>query len=411
TFLTWILMPYLVLSILFNRELGGARDWDLVATLAVPSILLVGLTFAAAPGPAGGDSRRERRTPVTGGASPALAVTLLGASLFHLVGFVLVDTDHARSRRHFLALFDEGAPVSRFARSYALEEVGRDDIEHDRYDEAIQHFEEAVRVDPANMKAIGTLGSLYNSRGDAARALPHLERAVRLRPDIGLNHYNLGAALSTAGRPGDAALSFNQALEIDETIEPAWVGLANMALALQMVAQADSVASEGLRRFPTNADLLVAAAVAREQLGRPAEAINLFDAALRAAPDNRSALFNLGRLHNSQGQFALTIPILERLTALEPHDAEAWNNLGVARLQLGRLDEAGRAFMSALSAAPDLVPAVGNFAQVLVRQGRREEAMGVLQSFLDRRPDLARPAGIDRMLDAVRRGAGATGAP
>jgi len=410
TFLAWILVPYLLLSLVFNRELGGARDWDLVATLAVPAILLVGLTLAAAPAAAADDSRRERRKSATG-ASPAIVVTLLGASLFHLIGFVLVDTDRERSRRHFLALFGEGAPVSRFARSYALEEVGRYDIERGNYDDAIRHFEEAVRVDPANMKAIGTLGSLYNSRGDAARALPHLERAVALRPDIGLNHYNLGAALSTAGRPVDAAHSFEEALRRDETIEPAWVGLANMALALGLPQQADSVASRGVQRFPANADLVVAAAVAREQLGRPAEAITLLEAARHVAPDNRTALFNLGRLYNDQRQFASTIPILERLTALEPRDAEAWNNLGVARLELGKLDDAGQAFMSALSADPDLVPAVANLAQVLVRQGRREEAMGVLQSFLDRRPDLAGPAGLDRMLDAVRLGAGANGAP
>ncbi|MDZ4806329.1 MAG: tetratricopeptide repeat protein [Candidatus Eisenbacteria bacterium] len=399
-FLLLLLAPFLLLSILFNRELGGARDWDLVANLAVPAILLVAVTLARAPAPDGG-SQRERRDAAPG-PSPGLVITLLSASLFHLIGFVLVDARPDRSLAHFLTLFESGAPVSPFARSYALEEVGRYELERGRTDEAIRHLEDAARVDPGNVKAVGTLGSLYNSRGDLARAMPHLEQAVRLRPDMALNHYNLGAARMSGGRSTDAARAFEEALRLDPNLEPAWLGLANMALALKLTAIADSVAREGQARFPANADLMVVRAAVREQAGRFDEAIQILETARIAAPDNQTVLYNLGRLRNDQGNYQAAIGSLSRLTALAPDDAEAWNNLGVAQLQLLQFDAAGQAFVNAINANADLIPAHVNLAEALFRMGRREEALGTLQAFIDRRPGLAKEAGMDRMMENLR---------
>jgi len=399
-FLLTILAPFLLLSILFNRELGGARDWDLVANLAVPAILLVSIIVATVPPSI--ESKRTERRAAPAGPTPALVVTLLAASLFHLIGLVLVDARPDRSLAHFLTLFEAGAPVSAFARSYALEEVGLYELEMGRSEVAIQHLEEAARVDPGNVKAIGTLGSLYNSRGDLARAMPRLQQAVKLRPDIALNHYNLGAAQTRSGQSTDAALSFEEALRLNPNLEPAWVGLANMALALDMSVAADSVARKGLERFPANADLMVVRAVVLEKAGQVDQAVRLLEAAGAVAPDNRVVLFNLGRLRNAEGNFQAAVISLEHLTRLEPGDAEAWNNLGVARLQLGRFDEAGQAFVNAINANADLVPAHVNLAEALFRMGRREEALGTLQGFMDRRPELARQAGIDQMLEVLR---------
>ena len=400
-FLFLILGPFLLLSILFNRELGGARDWDLVASLAVPAILLVGMSLAAIPAREEG-TKKERRAAEPG-PSPALAVTLLAASLFHLVGFVLVDARPDRSLAHFLTLFGPGAPVSAFARSYALEEVGLYELKRGRTDEAIRQLEEAARVDPGNVKAIGTLGSLYNSRGNVVRAMPYLEQAVRLRPDMALNHYNLGAARMSAGRSQDAALSFEEALRLDPGLEPAWLGLSNMALALERPGVADSVATEGLARFPANADLMVVRAAVQEQSGRLDAAVRTLEAAFASSPDNRTVLYNLGRLRNERGDYQGAINSLTRLTQLEPGDAEAWNNLGVALQQLDRFDAAGQAFVAAIRANPDLAQAHINLAWVLFRMGRREAALGTLQDFMDRRPELAAAAGVDRTLDDLRR--------
>jgi tetratricopeptide (TPR) repeat protein len=398
---TLVLLPFLALSVLFNREIGGARDWDLLANVAVPALFLVGLAVVR---PAG-DPLPERAR----GGTPGLAAALFGAALLHLVPWVLVDTSPARSLRHFLALFDESAPVSRFARSYALEGAGHHLLAKGFTDGAMVLFEDAAASDPANSRASSMLGTWYSGQGDFERAVPILEQVVRQRPDVAGNHYNLGSAYLTQGRFGEAGNSFAEALRLNPRFQPAYLGLANVAIGLRMPAAADSVTRAGLERFPEDAELRASRAIALELLGRIDESIGELTVAVERAPDNRTALFNLGRLLNQTRRFPEAVGVLERLTHVDPNDAEAWSNLGVAYLQLERNDEAVTALGRAIGANPTLIEPYRNLAAYFYSQGRYDEAIGTLESFVDKAPEAAAAARVPEMIAALRQAAAQSG--
>ncbi|MCC7015191.1 MAG: tetratricopeptide repeat protein [Planctomycetes bacterium] len=96
----------------------------------------------------------------------------------------------------------------------------------------------------------GKLGSLLASHGRFARALPHLERAVRGEPEVAEWHYRHGQALLETGAHSQAAEALARAAELDP--EHAYGGV-QLALARAHARRgAPSAALEALDVFDRN---------------------------------------------------------------------------------------------------------------------------------------------------------------
>lgn len=100
-------------------------------------------------------------------------------------------------------------------------------------------------------------------------------------------------------------------------------------------------------------EALSARALELAQSRQTAEAEKLWKQALALEPNLFSAAFNLGYLYYSQRQFAEAEPLLTRAARLQPKDFNSHYLLGAVRSQLGRTDDALRAWRSALELKPD----------------------------------------------------------
>ena len=80
-----------------------------------------------------------------------------------------------------------------------------------RRDAAIAQLERAVSCDSSLLKGFNLLGALYHERGDLESAMRCYRRAVRVRPDYAMAHFNLGAAEWARGNYEQAALHFAEA--------------------------------------------------------------------------------------------------------------------------------------------------------------------------------------------------------
>ena len=76
-------------------------------------------------------------------------------------------------------------------------------------------FGHTVRVTRANWLAENNLGIALGAAGRLREAVPHLEEALRLRPDFPDAYNNLGYALERLGRIGDAVNRYREALRLD----------------------------------------------------------------------------------------------------------------------------------------------------------------------------------------------------
>jgi tetratricopeptide (TPR) repeat protein len=131
-----------------------------------------------------------------------------------------------------------------------------------RVPEAIEQYEQALRLKPDYAEAEYNLGNALLASGKIQEAASHWQRAVTLNPNYTDARNNLGAALAQAGR-------FHEAIEQFESV---------------------------LRVAPNDAEVHFNLATALEQAGRIQEAIGQYEQALWLKPDYAAAESRLARL-------------------------------------------------------------------------------------------------------------------
>ena len=95
---------------------------------------------------------------------------------------------------------------------YAL---GRIHFMKGRMQDAVRHYEEAIRLNPEFPFPYTSLGVVLIRQGRLRDAIPVLERATELHPDFAGAFSNLGAALAGRGRIEEAIAHFERAVELD----------------------------------------------------------------------------------------------------------------------------------------------------------------------------------------------------
>lgn len=99
---------------------------------------------------------------------------------------------------------------------YVLGEIAR---QESQWNEAIEHFTKATKLDAGLTEAFLSLGMSFVAEGKPIDAIPPLERYVRLQPGNPAGHYQLAMAYSRAGRKEDAKREAAQQRETAEKIE------------------------------------------------------------------------------------------------------------------------------------------------------------------------------------------------
>jgi tetratricopeptide (TPR) repeat protein len=112
------------------------------------------------------------------------------------------------------------------------------------------------------------------------------------------------------------------------------------------------------------------------------EALDAFERAIEASPDNPRHRNTAGELHLLAGRDDEARRHFERAVALNPELAEAWHGLGVARFRAGDDVAAIRAFEETIARRPDAAPAWYNLGLCRQRLGMPDEAAAAFRRVL-----------------------------
>lgn len=116
--------------------------------------------------------------------------------------------------------------------------------------------------------------------------------------------------------------------------------------------------------------------LARQSVGKPDDALQDFDAALRLEPDEALNHYNRGQLLlQAREDYANALISLERAVTLDAELAPAWSNKGIALLGLKRTEEALASFERAIKIEPDFGIAHANAGWAHELMGRTDEAV------------------------------------
>jgi tetratricopeptide (TPR) repeat protein len=148
----------------------------------------------------------------------------------------------------------------------------------------------------------------------------------------------------------------------------------------------------------TDPDALIALGNAYTLAGRQREAIATFNRLLAIDPGNAVAHENIGVAQLGAGDVAAAERALRRALELDPSRAGAHTALGVAVASTGRRDEAIELWKRAVALDPMELNALYNLAVNLVEAGRRDEAVPHAERFI-----AAAPPSMQADADALRR--------
>ena len=83
------------------------------------------------------------------------------------------------------------------------------------YAQAIDDFNEAIRLEPGNANAFNNRGVAYRNMGDLDRAVADYDQAIRIKPDYTAAYYNRGLALTDKNEYARAIADFTAVLRVD----------------------------------------------------------------------------------------------------------------------------------------------------------------------------------------------------
>jgi tetratricopeptide (TPR) repeat protein len=153
--------------------------------------------------------------------------------------------------------------------------------------EAVDHYRAALGADPDFAAAHNNLGLALERLGERAEALGHYAAAVRLAPADPRARVNYATALARAGLRPDAIVELREALRRRSDWQPARQELAtllagdeNPARRTEAVVLAEQLTTGGEGGTP---EALSTLAVAYQGVGRLADALRTWDAAIAAA--------------------------------------------------------------------------------------------------------------------------------
>jgi protein O-mannosyl-transferase len=248
-------------------------------------------------------------------------------------------------------------------------------------------FRHAIAITENNALAHNNLGAAMETEGRFGEAVVEYRKALAVWPDNAPFHCNLGVALDRQGHPDEAISQFQEAIKDDPNYANAHD---NLGRALNRKGRADEAVVEfqkTLRINPDVPDTHCNLGHSLDLLGRFDEAISQFQQALKLDPDLADAHANLGVTFGHKGLLDAAVRELQAAARLDPASEDIRYNLGNALVRNGQWDEAITQFQAALKLQPNDAATYNNLGTVLYRTKHLDEAIGEFQKALKLKPD------------------------
>lgn len=245
--------------------------------------------------------------------------------------------------------------------------------------EAIDHYQEALRIDPDTREARPNLAEAHYDlglklldQGKPAAAIEYFHTALEIMPDFPNAHYGMATALLAQQNLPMAAAHFQLAAQQRPDYVAALVNLGIVRINLNEIPGATTAFADAVRYAPDNADAHMGLAMALARQGNTQQAAEQYQAAFRADPRRADAHFELANLYVAAQDLPRAADEYQAAIRLQPDYVAAWQNLGAVSLSLGNVPQGIKQFAEALRLQPDNPQARANLEQALELQRQQQ---------------------------------------
>ncbi len=262
--------------------------------------------------------------------------------------------------------------LTRYNFAVALQRAGRDA-------DAQAQLEAAVKLRPDFAEAQYNLALLLAKLpGHADQAIAHYQAAIRIDPRQPRPHINLAVLLHQRGEDVEACRQLQLAVECDPSNRAIWLDWVRALVGLHRPADAIDACASLVRAHPGFAAGQAELGFLLASSQRPAEAIPHLEAAIRLDPTQTAARFYLGSVLVGLGErLPEAVALLQEVVRQQPDAARIRFNLGTAYMAEGHhLADAIAQFTAAVRLDPKFAEARFNLAVALETEGgHREDAI------------------------------------
>jgi tetratricopeptide (TPR) repeat protein len=201
-------------------------------------------------------------------------------------------------------------------------------------------------------------------RRDLIRGREQFQQIIAANPKYPMAHYNLGVALATSGDMSGALLEFDKEEEVNPKEPRSYQAAARAAAFLRRSQDEIEEWRKLLKIDPKNRDGALRLSALLSSDGKFAEAVEVLEPAVEAAPDSPTLQFALGNAYAQSGQPEKALPHLnvaaEAAQKTQPLDYMQMNNIAytfaVSGIELDRAKQyidAALARLDELTGKPD----------------------------------------------------------
>jgi tetratricopeptide (TPR) repeat protein/protocatechuate 3,4-dioxygenase beta subunit len=218
------------------------------------------------------------------------------------------------------------ATVSLRKEATGAESTGKDSTASSRASRSTEDessWRETLARDPNNFEANRQLGESLANAGNAAAALPYLQRASHLNPASAELHHRLGDIEERVQNPLEAVHEYQRAAELDPS-EPNLFDWGAELLAHRALEPASEVFIKGNHLYPNSSRMLVALGVAWYARGSYERAAQSLISASDLAPGDPSPYLFLGKMQTAEiAPLEGSVERFARFAQLQPENASA----------------------------------------------------------------------------------------
>ncbi|MDH5527811.1 MAG: tetratricopeptide repeat protein [Nitrospirota bacterium] len=264
-----------------------------------------------------------------------------------------------------------------------LAELEPDTAEGNR--RATDYFEQALRLAPTDAVVHFQIGLFHSTRGHRRQSIDAYRKAVQFNPEYRKARYNLGLQLLADDRFGDARAEFQWIVERHPDHAESYFNLGRVAYGEKRYGEAISLYRKAIDlRGGAYPEGWLNTGLTFVRLKDPKRAILAYEEALKIKADYPEAWYNLGFTHMRAEAWEQAEAAFRNAIRYRPDYYRAWFNLGVMFTRQDRLQAAEGSYRNALKINPSYDRARINLALVLSKTNSENEAVTLYREVLDR---------------------------